>query len=113
TTEDAAGGALDEPKLRAALRQLAVGGCALHADHKVHRDLKPSNVLVDPAGRVRILDFGIVWDLAGERRPSEEGAVVGTITYMAPEQGGGEPVTPASDWYAVGVMLYQALTGRL
>jgi eukaryotic-like serine/threonine-protein kinase len=113
TIEEGARGVLDEAKLRAVLRQLAIGVCALHAEHKVHRDLKPSNVLVDPDGRVRILDFGIVWDLAGERRLDEEGIIVGTIAYMAPEQGEGESVTPASDWYAVGVMLYQALTGRL
>jgi hypothetical protein len=108
-----AAGMLDLARLRAALGQLAVGVCALHADHKVHRDLKPSNVLVDPQGRVRILDFGVVWDLAMQRRLEEEGTVVGTIAYMAPEQGGGEAVTPACDWYAVGVMLYQALTGQL
>jgi hypothetical protein len=106
-------GPADEERLRDALAQLAVGLCALHDDHKVHRDIKPSNVLVAPDGRVQILDFGIVSDLAKERSEDEEGQLVGTIAYMAPEQGGGEAVTPAADWYAVGTMLYEALTGCL
>ncbi|HEY2512017.1 MAG TPA: protein kinase, partial [Polyangiaceae bacterium] len=114
TVLDSATGACDETKLRGVLRQLAIGVCALHAEHKVHRDLKPSNVLVDGSGQVRILDFGIVWDLSSaQRNTDDEGAVVGTVAFMAPEQAGGDAVTPAADWYAVGVMLYQALTGRL
>jgi hypothetical protein len=102
---------LDEERLRSALGQLAVGLSALHADHKVHRDVKPSNVLVGPGGHVHILDFGIVTDLAGVRA-NEEWELVGTVVYMAPEQAMGEAPTPAADWYAVGSMLYQALTGR-
>jgi tRNA A-37 threonylcarbamoyl transferase component Bud32/tetratricopeptide (TPR) repeat protein/type II secretory pathway predicted ATPase ExeA len=105
-------GVLDEARLRSALRQLATGLCALHASHKVHRDIKPSNILVTPEGRVLILDFGIVADAARLKR-SEEDFLVGTVHYMAPEQAAGEAVTPAADWYAVGGMLYQALTGQL
>ncbi len=105
---------LDEPRLRAALRQLAEGLLALHAAGKVHRDVKPSNVLVSADGRVVILDFGIAIDQRAEaRRTATRSWASGTIHYMAPEQIEDSLVTAASDWYAVGVMLYEALTGAL
>ena len=108
------GHAYEEPRLRAALEQLAVGVRALHNAGKMHRDLKPYNVLVTAEGRVVILDFGIARELAPSlSQLTAEAGFLGTLTYMAPEQARGEQATPASDWYAVGVMLFEALTGRL
>lgn len=86
---------------------------ALHAAGKLHRDLKPSNVLVTPEGRARVLDFGLVTEDTNEADSMGENAVVGTPAYMAPEQASGEPALPASDWYALGTMLFEALTGRV
>jgi hypothetical protein len=104
--------ALDEAKLRSALEQLARGLGALHGAAKVHRDVKPSNVMVTREGRVVILDFGIVHDLLEPDR-DEEDMVLGTASYMSPEQAEAASVTASADWYGAGVMLFQALTGEL
>ena len=100
----------DQARLRSTLRQLAEGLHALHRAGKLHRDVKPSNILVTRDGQVKLLDFGLVTAAGGGRT---DGRVVGTAEYMAPEQGDGGRESPATDWYSVGVMVYQALTGRL
>lgn len=103
---------LDENKLRNCITQLALGITSLHENGKVHRDLKPSNIIVTDKERVVILDFGLVTDVIAGRQLGDV-AAVGTAAYMSPEQSAGMPVGAAVDWYSVGVLLYQALTGRL
>lgn len=109
------GGTSDEGRLRAALSQLVGAMHAIHDDGKLHRDLKPTNVLVTAEGRLLVLDFGLAVSLdpTGAALISSLHGVSGTPAYMAPEQATGARVTAASDWYALGVMLFEALTGRL
>ena len=111
--EDPKTGILSDRPVRDLFRELATGVSALHRAEKLHRDLKPSNVLVDRTGRVVILDFGLARDVGRARADQtvEEG-VLGTPTYMAPEQARGGAATEASDWYAVGIMLFEVLTGQ-
>jgi eukaryotic-like serine/threonine-protein kinase len=87
---------------------------ALHAAHEkgiVHRDVKPGNLLVRPNGTLVLTDFGIARSaMVGQLTAA--GAVLGTASYISPEQAAGEPATPASDIYALGVVAYQCLSGR-
>lgn len=102
----------DEQRLRKVLVQIVRGLAALHRANKVHCDIKPSNVLVDREGRAVVLDFGLVAD-TGRPDPLSGPNAAGTITYMAPEQLEHRDATAAADFYAVGTMLFEAMTGEL
>jgi eukaryotic-like serine/threonine-protein kinase len=97
--------------------QILAGLAHAHRHLVVHRDIKPGNILVTPEGQVKLLDFGIAKWLVGADHPvspvTVEGQRVMTPRYAAPEQVCGQPVSPASDIYAVGVLLYELLCGGL
>jgi eukaryotic-like serine/threonine-protein kinase len=93
------------------VRQILAGVRFAHARGIVHRDLKPQNVLVDAEGRARVADFGIA--RAGVSEITATGSVLGTAQYLSPEQAQGLEVTAAADLYSIGVILYEALTGRV
>lgn len=109
-------GPLDGPSALRLARELAHGLGAAHAVGVVHRDLKPENVILARSGSARIVDFG----LAQLREPrdavnlghTEPGTFLGTVYYMAPEQVRGEVVDHRADYFALGAVLYEALTGR-
>lgn len=104
-------GALPATQLGAIAEQLCDGLTAAHAAGVIHRDLKPGNVLIAGDRTVKIIDFGIARPLAGAAMTATN-MVVGTPEYMAPEQVRGGLVDPRTDIYALGAVLYHALTGR-
>ncbi len=95
------------------LDQVAAGLAVAHAAGVVHRDIKPSNILLDEEGNAYLADFGIARELgeAGSRL-TDSGEVVGSPDYLSPEQARGQPVTPQTDIYCLGVTLYEILAGQ-
>ncbi|WP_322494680.1 protein kinase domain-containing protein, partial [Chloroflexus sp.] len=92
--------------------QIARGLHAAHRAGLIHRDIKPQNIIVTDDGQVRITDFGVAKSHLSTAM-TETGITLGTVDYIAPEQAQGRPATPQSDIYALGVVLYEMLTGRL
>ncbi|MEO6223742.1 MAG: serine/threonine-protein kinase [Vicinamibacterales bacterium] len=102
-------GRLPEDKGLEIARQICAGLAAIHDCGVLHRDLKPANVMLDGRGRVRLTDFGLATTAAAAAR---EGEIAGTPAYMAPEQLAGEPLTVATDLYALGLLLFEVFTGE-
>ncbi len=101
-------GRLTSERVLEIAHQLCAGLAAAHAEGVLHRDLKPANILIDQDGRVRITDFGI----AVTTSDAGPHAMIGTMGYMAPEQLAGEALTERTDVYALGVVLYELVTGQ-
>ncbi|NOQ95858.1 MAG: protein kinase [Desulfobacterales bacterium] len=93
-------------------RQICKGLAEAHRLGVIHRDLKPHNIMIDRAGDVRIMDFGIARSLKSKGH-TETGVMIGTPDYMSPEQDLGDPVDQRSDIYSLGVILYELLTGEV
>src|ERR1035438_6598366 len=115
-------GGLPVPQVLQYGAQMADALAAAHAAGIIHRDLKPSNVLVKRSGLVKVLDFGLakLTDLSptGDKQSADlgpltqEGAILGTVSYMSPEQAEGKPVDARSDIFSFGSVLYEMVSGR-
>jgi len=108
-----AGQAMPAERARTILWQAACGLGHAHSRGVVHRDVKPSNIMIDPAGRVVITDFGISKALQATTQYTSTGQIVGTPRYVSPEQAQGNPLDGRSDQYSLAVVGYQMLVGRL
>ncbi len=104
-------GVLPFDETRAILRQLASALDYAHMHGIVHRDIKPANVIIEHGGRVKLMDFGIAKTRAEASKEDED--IVGTAEYMSPEQALGRKMDGRADIYAVGILAYEMLTGRL
>src|SRR5258706_5782464 len=107
-------GVLDVDRAVIIAHDVALGLGAAHRRNIVHRDVKPQNILVGRNGAIKLTDFGIasVYKDLNAERLTTTGMTLGTVQYYAPEQAQGEIVTPAADVYALGIVMYEMLTGR-
>jgi hypothetical protein len=112
TLEQLLGGPLPPERVVELLRPVAAALDYAHARGTIHRDVKPSNVMLTEDGTPVLTDFGLARIVSGSTRLTATGVSVGTPEYMAPEQAAGESTTAASDRYALGIVLYEMLTGR-
>ncbi len=96
------------------MRKVAEAISYAHGRNVIHRDLKPANVLLDQSGEPRVTDFGLARRMDSDSGMTKTGAVMGTPSYMPPEQAAGKTseVGPWSDVYSLGAILYCLLTGR-
>jgi serine/threonine-protein kinase len=102
---------LTEVEVLSIVEQTAKALHAAHEDGLVHRDVKPGNLLITPNGKVKITDFGIA-RVADQVALTATGQVMGTVQYLAPEQATGKPATASTDIYSLGIVAYEALTGK-
>jgi eukaryotic-like serine/threonine-protein kinase len=102
---------LDATEVLSIVEQTARALHAAHEDGLVHRDIKPGNLLITPSGKVKITDFGIA-RVADQVALTATGQVMGTVQYLAPEQATGKQATPSTDIYSLGIVAYEALTGK-
>src|SRR3569833_804078 len=93
--------------------QIADALAVAHQHGLVHRDVKPQNVLINADGEAKVTDFGIARSLDVEHGVTQTGPVLGTSNYLSPEQARGQAVTPATDVYSLGVVLFELLTGEV
>ncbi len=92
--------------------QVSSGLQAAHSQGLVHRDIKPGNIMITPEGKVKVTDFGIVSLQNEESDITKTGSILGTASYISPEQAQGKPVSKESDLYSLGTVLYELITGR-
>lgn len=103
-----------EPKVAAAIASdVAAALSFAHKNGVVHRDIKPSNVLITPDGQVKVADFGIARALSGDSDLTQTGSIMGTATYLSPEQAQGQSIDGRSDVYSLGVVLFEMITGAV
>ena len=105
------GGPLPAPEALLAFRGALKALAYAHAQGIVHRDIKPENIMVTPDGQVKVTDFGLAL-AQGDVRLTQEGLIVGSVLYLAPELARGQPADGRSDLYAIGAVLYELLTGQ-
>ncbi len=111
--EQQAGGLPSLGEVADLLKQVASALDYAHSQGVIHRDIKPSNVMFDNHGTAYLVDFGIARLAEATRALTESGMVIGTWGYMAPEQWRAETLIPATDQYALGVMIYALITGQM
>ncbi len=104
-------GAINQRKVAEIGSQVAAALSVAHSHDIIHRDIKPQNIMIQPDGNAKVMDFGIA--RAKGASLTQTSSVLGTAHYISPEQAQGKDLTPASDIYSLGVVMYEAVTGRL